>query len=81
MLKYDPKWCSLLQLFAHEQKNTGTLNWELEDVSVGNPGDHEVLVDIGILMSSLPKRFHGIEYLEIVGHEGAVFVCIRAQNI
>ncbi|KAL5356583.1 chaperonin 10-like protein [Aspergillus floccosus] len=69
-------------IIAHEPKNPGSPNWRLEDVSVGNPGDHEVLVEMiasglchtDIVLSSVPKGSHGIEYPKIVGHEGAGYV-------
>jgi Zn-dependent alcohol dehydrogenase len=53
-------------------------NWSLQDVSVGDPGEGEVLVEIcatgichtDILLSAVPAGTFGISYPKVVGHEG-----------
>ncbi|KAL4888777.1 chaperonin 10-like protein [Aspergillus ambiguus] len=69
-------------IIAHEPEIPGHPNWQLEEVSVSDPGDHEVLVEMiavgichtDIVLSSVSQGSHGIDYPKIAGHEGAGYV-------
>ncbi|KAL2837525.1 chaperonin 10-like protein [Aspergillus pseudodeflectus] len=64
-------------------------NWSLQDVSVGVPGEGEVLVEIcatgichtDILLSAVPAGTFGISYPKVVGHEGSGIVRAIGPNI
>ncbi|KAF9894016.1 NAD/NADP dependent alcohol dehydrogenase [Aspergillus nanangensis] len=76
-------------IVAREPKDIGHPNWQIEDVSVSEPGDNEILVEMiasgvchtDLVLSSLPPGYMGIEYPKIVGHEGAGYVKQTGQSV
>ncbi|KAJ5783177.1 alcohol dehydrogenase [Penicillium paradoxum] len=64
-------------IVVREPAQPGGVNWSLEQVEVGSPGDDEVLVEIyaagichtDIVLSSVPAGVAGIQYPKVVGHE------------
>jgi Zn-dependent alcohol dehydrogenase len=65
-------------IVAWEPTKTNHVNWSLEEVDVGMPGEGEVFVEMSatgichtdIVLSSVPAGRSGINYPKVVGHEG-----------
>jgi Zn-dependent alcohol dehydrogenase len=60
-------------IVAREPVEAGRVNWKLEDVVVGEPGDGEVLVEMcasGLCHTDIVLSVMPFGYPKVVGHEG-----------
>ncbi|KAL3478340.1 chaperonin 10-like protein [Aspergillus californicus] len=69
-------------IVAWEPLELNQVNWSLEEIDVGTPGEGEVLVEMcatgichtDLVLSSVPGGTFGVTYPKVLGHEGSGYI-------